>query len=290
MNSSLPVQHRPLELSLLPPVFTAVFVACVLLIAYCLFPNKSIPLSALTQTSPQPLSAFYLENIAREQPNNTTIKMALAEQWIGLHEWGKANALLSEMAENALLQNQLARLTFILRLTMAYSQPKGMMRNQELAILKSKISTLLSLTFTPEQNDQLGNMALKLGAPDTALAFFQRVIQANPNQTAAYYQNIARVALASSQYVVSAQFFLIASKHQTQIELKRADIIDALKAYQSGNLMQKGVEVLLQLPDDLTDNQPMLIFLTKYAISANRPDLATKYITRTLLDHSDVSP
>lgn len=289
MSSHLPVPPKPLELKLLPPAFVAAFVTVVMIVSYGLFPSQSIPLLALSETSPQPLTAFYLEKLSANHPNDMALKIALTEQTIGLNKWASANALLSELALNPALQNQLTRLTFIMRLTMAYSQPKGLARTKELDILKVKIPSLLNLNLTPAQDDQLGNIALKLGAPDTALAFFQRVIKANPNQSALYYENIARVALASSQYEVSAQFYLIAAQHQTQMELKRADIVEALKAYQSGNMMEKGVTVLLTLSDDIIDNQAMLIFLTKYAIAANRPDLATTYITRSLLGTSEGS-
>lgn len=290
MSSHLPVQAKPLELNLLPQAFLAAFIIFVMMLCFGLFPSNTIPDLALSETNPQPLTAFYLEKLSDHHPEDINLKIALTEQVIGLNEWSRANALLSELALNPSLQNQLTRLTFILRLTMAYSLPKGVTRTNELDILKAKIPSLLNLHLTPAQDDQLGNIALKLGAPESALQFFQRVIEANPNQSASYYETIARVALASSQYDVSAKFYLIASQHHTQIELKRTDIIEGLKAYQSGDLMQKGIAIMQELPDEIINNQAMLLFLTKYAITANRADLAATYITRSLLGTTEVSP
>jgi tetratricopeptide (TPR) repeat protein len=288
MNSPSPVQAKITELYFLPRFFIAVFGICIAAMSAWLFPNNIIPYFAITLTSPQPLTAFYLENMNQREPNDTSIQIALIEQYIGLYEWTKADALLSTLALNTTQHDQWVRLEFIKNVSQAYRLPKGPERTNALLKFKEAIPTLLNLTFTPAQESALGNVALKLAAPDTALAFFQKVIKANPNQSAAFYQNIARVALENSEYDIAAQFYLEASAKQTLIELKRVDVIEALKAYQAGNLMAKGITVIATLPDALLDNQAMLIFLTKYAIAANRPDLATDYITRSLF--SDGKP
>ncbi|HEU5282162.1 MAG TPA: hypothetical protein VFU82_09310 [Gammaproteobacteria bacterium] len=287
MNSPSPVQVKTAELYFLPRFFIAAFGIGIMAMSAWLFPNKLIPYFAITLTSPQPLTAFYLENMHQHKPNDTNIQIALIEQYIGLYEWEKADALLNTLASNTTQHDQWVRLQFIKNVSQAYRLPKGPARTNTLLTFKKNISTLLNLTFTPEQAQNLGNVALKLDAPDIALAFFQKVIQANPNQNAGFYQDIARVALENSEYDIAAQFYLTASEKQTLIELKRMDVINALKAYQAGNLMAKGITVIAKLPDAIIDNQAMLIFLTKYAIAANRPDLATDYITRSLFSDGE---
>lgn len=288
MNSSSPVQPKITELYFLPRLLIAAFGICIVAMSVWLFPNHIIPDFAVTLTNPQPLTAFYLENMNQREPQNTTIQIALIEQYIGLYEWTKADALLNTLALNTAQHDQWVRLEFIKNVSQAYRLPKGSERTNALLKFKEAIPTLLNLTFTPEQESALGYVALKLAAPDTALAFFQKVIQANPNQSATFYENIAQVALENSEYDIAAQFYLEASAKQTLIELKRVDVIEALKAYQAGNLMAKGITVIAGLPDAIINNQAMLIFLTKYAIAANRPDLATDYITRSLF--SDGKP
>lgn len=289
MNSSSPVKSGVLKLNLIKPVFIGGYVISVVVLCIILFPNHLITEQVLTLTQPEPITVTYLTQLIQANPTQLAYKIALAQQEMGLHHWQQAEALINDLALDETQQDQVSRLQFMNAFTKAYALPKGVEREKALAALKPAILALLNLDLSANQCHELGDLALKLNAPATALAFYEKVVNLEGEQSPSFYRDIGDTAMQTSQYKLAANYYWQASVRESQIELQRKDIILALKAYQSGNLMQDGANLLTHLSNEVIDNEAMLVFLTKYAIAANRPDLAEVYIKRVLLQQTGSS-
>lgn len=269
---------------LLPIPFILAFMLSVILISILLFPAKKLQRQVLSATQPQEITLYYLKQLVEYYPNKNSLRIALAEQEINSYHWVDADEQLSILEKNPQLKIDVRLLRFRLEYTKAYQLPHGEVRKKMFAKLQTDI---LNFTDLPLQKNQLlflANAALNIEKPAVALMFYQQIKEIN---NPILYEQIAKTALQASQYSISAQYSMLAEKYQKTLELKRRDIITALQTLQQGGLFSEGLAILSKLPDDITNNKSMLIFLTQYALAANRPDIAQEYARRTLLLRSD---
>lgn len=283
MKSNSTVNRRPLEYNLFSLIFISVFTLGIITITLLLYPRQ-LPQDVIFFNKPEPITEIYLQQLAQTYPNNTNYLIALTEQNIGLHHYESANHWLDVLIQDETQKDQVSRLQFLYTFTKTFELPKGSDRNQAIQMLVRLYSSLLDLDLTSNQFLELGNIGLKLEVPQLALIAYEKGIALQGKKTSALYREIASTALQSSQYRIAAHYDLLASQLESNIDLKREDIIQALKAYQAGNLMSEGLPIIQQLPESIINNAAMLEFLAQYALAAGRPDLANAFMKRALLD------
>lgn len=287
MNLPWTADKRKAPRDLFPMLFIIGFSLVFVIICLLAFPKRYLLNVALTQEEPAKVTQFYLEKLLMQHPNDLSIQIALAQQAIGLHEWDRANHDINLLAMDDTLQDEVSRLQFLYAFNQAYAYTPGKERDQAIAQLKTLLPSLANLHLTATEYHELGTISLKLGSPQSALVFFQKVYQTNNQQKPAFFSQIADVALQTSQYQTAADFYAKAATTEKRIELQRYYYIQALKSYQSGNMVLQGVPFIEKIPPKIVDNNATLVFLTEYLISAGRPDLAQQYIMRALTDHQE---
>lgn len=288
MTSHSSAKRSTLESNVLSPLFIAVFVLTIGWLSFLVYPRQ-LTTEILVLNQPEPLTQIYLKALVDQFPNDIDYKVALTEQAIGMHQYKKADQLLQELAHIEAAKDQITRLQFLYTFNKTFQLPISNQRNKAFTVLMKLFPTLIDLQLTTHQFQQLGNIALKLKLPQYALICFEKVVKSTHHIQPDFYRQIAKTALASSQYRISAYYYFQASRIEPIIELKRRDLINGLKAYQSGNLMSEGIQQFKEIPKNLLNNDDMLLFLTQYAIAAGRPDIADQYIKRALFDSAGAS-
>lgn len=280
MISELNVNNNSNKNQIVPLWFFAVFIIMITALMIILFPIDKIPALALKITTPQPITQYYLEQLVQYHPTKTDIRIALIKQQIGLYNWNDAQAEINILKKNADMQTETRLLEFLLAYTKVYQMPKGIERNNTFNVLRTEVATFANVKLSITQLIMLADISLNLGLPKLALDFYQKV---GPINDVVLLRHIAVTALQSSQYAISAKYYMLAEEREKTLEDKRIDVISALGALQQGSVFSMGIDIIIHLPDDLVNNKAMLLYLAKFTLAANRPDLAQSYIKRALL-------
>lgn len=266
---------------LLPTFFISGFVVAIFIIVILFFPEKNLKYHLLKPMKAEPIAAYYLEKLVALYPQDHPLKLALIEQQIELHQWQRASANINELAKNPQWINDVNYLRFILAYYQAYQLPKNNTRDFSFKQLRIDIKKLyLQQQLTNNQILTLAKSALSLELPGLALRYYERL---GSIENIILLKQIAATALQTSQYAISAQYYMLAMSYEKDLELKRNDVVSALSALQAGGLFAQGITLINTLPEKLIQNKVMLIYLSNFMLKANRPDLAEIYIKKALL-------
>ena len=260
MNSNSIAERRNRHRPILPNAFLIGYTITFFIICYLLFPERYIQQYALERAKPSYITQFYLEKLNLIFPYDLQIRVALATQAIGLHQWERADHEINQLAMDGTLQNEVSRLQFLYAYNKAYQTPKGAERTKALEQLKSLLPALANLTLFPNEYKELGLIALSLESPSIALIFFEKTVKLKGAQPPSFYRDIAKVALQTSQYTAAAQYYTLAATTETRIEIKRDYYVEALKCYQLGNITKEAAPLLSNMPEKVIDNNAMLIY------------------------------
>lgn len=170
----------------------------------------------------------------------------------------------------------------IFRWTVFAQQPGTPFRNIAQQKLASVIPIFLNDPFIHEHFKALASDSLFINNQKMALVFYQKGLTNNPNVTLDELVKAAEIAKWASNYEVAAAYYFNASQKVQQIKLKRMYFIEGINSLLAGSLYQKAIENIDQHLGELQNDPETLIFLSKTALSANRPDLANQYISRVI--------
>ena len=245
-----------------------------------LYPAKELYHLLIKIKVGQPITLFYLSQYEIIYPNDTSIHIARAKQAILLGKDAIATQEIQWLKNNGNNPADVNLLQFELEYYQAFRLPKGVARNQLISQLQNKMPELLLLPMDNEQLFNLAGMALAIKQPAAALGLYKRMTNLNDP---VLLRVIGSTALQTSQYKISAFYYLEAARYDKYLDEKRQDIISALKVYESGGLFSEGIQVIISLPNNIVENKEFLIFLTQFALAANRPDLAQKFAREALM-------
>jgi hypothetical protein len=134
--------------------------------------------------------------------------------------------------------------------------------------------------------DALLEQTRTLGDDRMALQVLKRIADSGAPREATWYANAARLALAQSEYRMSAQFFWQARRVAPTLESRRAYFIEGGQALQAGNLLDEAVLQSERELGDLSDDPQTLYALAVLARAANRTEVAQKYALRLIRRNS----
>lgn len=265
----------------------AAFIVVVIIVLILLFPEKSLRAHLLSNQEPSPVALYYLDQLIKVNPQDNLVRVALIKQQIDAGQWEAARQqldLLAKQTQGKEAQIQINGLTLNLLLNESFSLKPGNARREKL--LTNARTLLLEVALStndPQQLRQLADDALAIKKPDVAFTIYQRFDNLQPINDPVLLEKIAKIALSVENYAASGHYYFLAVKRTTDVEKQRQLIKAGLLALQAGNLLNQGLVEVEQLPNYLLDDKTLLVFLTHYAMTANRPDLAQKYIKHALL-------
>lgn len=274
-------------LTFLPWPFVVAFVAVSLALFAVMFPQHSLRHLVLTITQPQKITYYYLVQLIQYYPQDQGLHIALIQQEIGLHHFAAAKEHIGALEKESALKDKLAMLQYQLQYAQAFALPKGPKQQAAFAGLRTSTKAFLAKPLSRKQLLDFGDIALSINDPQDALVFYQR---AGETSDPVLLAHIAKTALATSQYAISAHYYMLAADHEAVLPKRRAYVVSALKALQAGKQFDKGIAIIVQLPEEVVNDESMLMFLSQYALAADRPDLSEKYAKRALFMHGPIKP
>ena len=272
---------------LAPGWLIALMAAMVCAILWLLYPRQDLE-RRLAETTESALSLNYVNNLLRSDPNNPQLRLLLAQRQMANGNAVEARATLQPALDSSQPEIHRDALWVLWELTYTEFQrtpEKNSDRRDALRqALREQLHALARETWTTAQQRRLAALAAQFNEPALGIALNSKLAaeQNTPRETAQYYEQAARQALAVSDYTSCAEFYLLARKATTEPQHAKRLYLAAVRALQSGNQPLAALELAEREVGVLADDPEILFFLTELARSAGRPDVADRYIRRLL--------
>jgi len=274
------------EVKFAPPGLIFAFVVITFLLGVFFFPKQEILRRVENQKIADRAAKEYVDNLIQLYPHNKSLKLVRADQNIKLGDIAKAvkeivpfvvaRPATKEEWQAFWLYYQIVRIE-------TYATPEvSPMRGVGLKKMQEMLGQLINHITSGSQLVVLANDAIALGKPDMALLLYQRMLNVDLDENVRVYVKAAKFALSQGDYRLSSELYFIAKNEATTVEDKRMYLIAGLKSLQSGDLLVEAVNAAEKHVGDLSDDRATLIFLTKLALAANKPELAEKYVKKAI--------
>ena len=283
------------------------FVLAVMLLLSTLFPYQLLRQKISEQENYTVVNKDYLQNLVKIYPYDQKLRLALIEQEVGLGEFDAAQANIAVLkgiisSNRALLpisasvklcksstQQELDWQEYILEKTKVHAIPLGSSsRTAALEDLKIKITELatnsnkICSTLTDQKLLLLAQDSLAINQPTLAMAIYNNLLVNNKVIKGTWLISAAQTALSMGDYVVSAQFYLMALQDTNDIGQQRIYYLNALKALIAGNYASQALAIADKYYNSRFANQSMLLYLVELALLADQPKRAEYYLTQLI--------
>lgn len=281
------VKDNPLQIEFFSKkaitVFSIVCIACLI----AMFPGFYLKKTLRLPHSPSELSIFYLSHLAEQEPNHFLWRYSLIKEQIQLGQWDAAKKQIALLSHFKNQQKMVAFLNWQLSLQEAFALIDSNKKKIRFAELRKKLPELLKMDFDPYFLWRMGEAALQLEDEKSALIFLGQANQKEPLHDPNELMNIGKIALAVKAYQASANFYFLAAQQSGDYLIKRQAIRLGLQSLQAGELQSQGIPVIKQLNYQYFQDREFLIFLSRYALSAGDPVLASDLVKKALFMHGE---
>lgn len=277
------------------PIFAiVVLIVITVTILVLFFPKQELLYNIAQQKQADIVALKYLQNLLQIYPFDTNLKLLLAKQNISQGDIQKAiDVVTPYIKQKPTTKNDWLALWLYFQIirTKTYAEPKisyARIRGQK--IMRSIIKQLATGDLPPEDLLQLADDALSVNEPQSAIFIYKRIVtmKITPTQPSDTYEKAAKTALAYGEYGICAKLYFLAKQHATSLNEKRKYYVSGLKALQSGNMLDKIMDIAQEHLGELKNDRETLLFLNNLAISANKLNIAEIYIKKILrLKHLD---
>lgn len=234
------------------------------------------------------LTATYLNNLLRTEPDNPQLRLLLARNQLQAGEPGKLRATLTPLLTAADGETRRSAIWLLWQADARRMEklPTLTREREILALeLRQRLAQLTKEDWPPAEKAQLAMQAFALGDKALGLAIFRELGNRVGNNSPQWIVEGGREALAQGEYRAAAEFYLLAAERAPNLNNEREYLLKALQSMVAGNATAEA----LQLAENyferfprLADDTAVLIELVKYARAARRPDLADRYARRLL--------
>lgn len=250
-----------------------------LLLLFVLFPKKDI--EGIVSRSPESASVAmgYRKAMLRVRPQDTKLRLDLAEGLVKTDQDGKALAVLNEIREIPTGSESTRYLEIRYRALLGILSQEGGDRakrhllTEEFSLLTRNRAERVSTTW------ELSRMVTETkGLLD--------------GPTASWLQNRYEVALHSGTqcsatvdaeyYRKNAQLCFVAMQKEGELARRRMLFIQGVGFLRAGNLGNEALAAGTAHLDDLAADRDTLLFMTKTALAAGKPGIAERYVRMAL--------
>ncbi|QDD67256.1 tetratricopeptide repeat protein [Herbaspirillum seropedicae] len=233
------------------------------------------------------LTIEYLKVFLKAKPGNTALRAELVKQMIDLGQFAEARQQLAflQMGTDPAARLAAAWLEYRIRQQEAFALPAtSPERTRLLAELRIQLQQLMTYPLSAQQWLGLSQDALALGDVEAARVAFERLLAERSTRDLPYGEavRLGQQSLGMGDYRSSASFYLLAMQHAGSLEARRDNFITALRNLQAGGLYQEALEVADANLGPLANDKATLLFLTRLAQAANRPEAAERYVRQLL--------
>lgn len=233
------------------------------------------------------LTVEYIKVFLKAQPGNAALRAELVKQMIDLGQFAQARTQLAllQMDGSAAARLSAAWLEYRIRQQEAFAlAPASPERARSLAQLRVQLNVLMTYPLTAQQWLILSQDALALGDGESARAAFARLLaeRTTADISQAEAVRLGQQSLGVGDYHSSAAFYLLAMQHAGSLAERRENFLDAMRTLQAGGLYQEALAAADANLGPLANDKAVLLFLTRLAQAANRPDVAERYVKQLL--------
>ena len=283
-RSAASAAERPF---LAPGWLIALLAAIVGLVLFLLYPRTDLErrLAAMPDTA---LSAAYLANLLRSDPDNPRLRLLLARQQLQMDKLDAARATLQPALDAHDEATRRAAWWMLFEITEGdYRRLPASATAERTALQRDMLRQMQQLAEQApslEQQIELAGKAYQYNAPSLGQALFKALANRldDPAQASALFARAARDALANGDYRGCAELYLLARSSSPDAQQARRHFHAALRALQSGNQPLAALELGERELGDLADDPDTLLLLTQLSRAAGRPEVADRYIRRLL--------
>jgi thioredoxin-like negative regulator of GroEL len=231
------------------------------------------------------LSIAYLEAWLQIQPDDPEFLSILAQQYVSIGRLDDAEALIRHM--RGMPQPVVRRSALLAQIGIAEQrayahEPDTPARLAAMDRLRVLMRETAAKDWNVSELEGLATRARALELPDLAVSFYKQLAETDKARAALWHKTAGEMALGSGDYRSAAQAMFEQQASAETIPLRRRYFIDGLRLLQSGNMLPDAMLQAEKRLGDLRNDAETLRFLTRLAMSANRPDLAEKYARRLL--------
>ena len=273
---------------LLAPLWLIALLASIVGAAlFLLYPRTDLE-RRLARMPESDLSAAYVANLLRSDPNNPTLRLILARRQAALGQFSQARTTLqpalSTKDQGVHQQALWVQWELTLHDFRSTATTNAVARNALRTDLLRQLTTLSELPLPADQKIQLASTAYLLQQPALGNQLFQDIAQTldDPKKAGQLYQEAASKALANGDYRGSAALHLLARKNASDPAEARRHFHQALRILQSGNLLEEALSMGEREIGPLADDPETLLLITRLARAAGRPDVAERYVRHLL--------
>lgn len=256
----------------------AFFIICIAVLIY-LFPGNSLQNALLSESDISNTDLYYSMSLLKRNANEAELYNLMVKNK------SQAIVYLDNQRVKLAGQHQFNPLWLnYIVLRSIYFSPlsDSNLKQQAIPIMMNFMMTFKEETPSENENKILAKDALAMNQTPLALFFFERVVQANPNQPMAFYVEMAKTASWAKQCERSADLYFIAQHKAKQLDDIRYLFFSALNALLACNKPKQALELGLQHIDGLSEDSDTYKKLTQVALLANEPaqarDLMLKLI------------
>lgn len=145
------------------------------------------------------------------------------------------------------------------------------------------IDRLMKYHLDPHQLQLLADDAYANDSASLSLSIYKKIIKQHPRQSAQFYAGVAQMALSIGEYDLAGTYYLKAINRTTNYQEKRMLFIDAVNSYRSGEKYSEVGQMLEVFSVLFKNDISILFFMSKVALSIDKPVLAKKYIERIIV-------
>ena len=269
-RSAAPAAERPF---LAPGWLIALLAAIVGLVLFLLYPRTDLErrLAAMPDTA---LSAAYLANLLRSDPDNPRLRLLLARQQLQMNKPDAARATLQPALDARDEPTRRAAWWILFEITEADyrrlpTRPTAQREALQQVLLR-QMQQLAEMPLSVEQQIELAGKAYQYNAPSLGQALFKALANRldDPAQASALFARAARDALANGDYRGCAELYLLARSSSPDAQQARRHFHAALRALQSGNQPLAALELGERELGDLAEDPDTLLLLTQLSRAA----------------------
>ena len=251
-----------------------------------IFPGRGIlTTQTVSQAGPDAVSLTYLANLARQEPNNPSIRFKLAEEQVKLGRIAEARAALEPLYNSPdPAVRQSARLQdFKLQMQQMYAMAPGSKeRAKESERLRQELVAMTQYQWDTAGLNELADIAAQIGARKVRAELYMRIVKSDPGVTREWIDEAAQKVLADGEYLATAELHFAAMARAKSLEDRRHHFTSAIRAYQAGDMAREALLAAEAHMGPLANDDATLLFMIKLARAVNDLKRAQVYAKRLL--------
>lgn len=250
------------------------------------FPYRSLETRIARETrAVDPLRIEYLRLWLRVRPEEHGLRMLLARQLAAIGDYAGARAELAALPRHS--DPQAAARTALLEIDVGLREAYALAhddarREALLAELRVQLDAMTRSAWPASMEVELAERAAQAGAFDAAAFWHERLLARDAQLSANAWEAAARRMAALGASDLAARLYFRAQSVATQRDEKRRLFVAALRALEGAGLYDAALAAAEVQLGVLGSDTATLEFLTRFALAANRPDIAQRYATRLL--------